>query len=319
MAKDKIKKEKVPKQAKVKANKSKKSRRKINFKNYKSTNGAIIIAIFWFRIIMIVFLFTYPFVFAMTSMFDRGVKQLLFYTVESIPVNVVKIFSFGSLVSGTESISRIVPYTLWLICGAATFLVFFLPFFNSKTKGSKGFLSFYYLMIGGIGIGLIYALQFLFIDWMPHQTYDMSNWNEMTQRDLYWNEMKNFFRFDSLWMIMNQIFHCVTIVFGLWCAIESDLIRRNKLKYTDLLVNMDKSNSLANKVLQGQLEFGNVPDENLHLSINKLKAKLNIDLAMNEELKREEYEQTQSRQEEISMNRGQSEQDVLEKEIKEAI
>lgn len=314
----KVKKEKVPKVKKT-AKTKKLGKTKINFKNYKATNPMIITTIFTFRIIVIAFLFTYPFLFALTSVFDRGAKQLMMYTVESAPSGINSFFSFGSSVSGNESILRTVPFMLWLLSGMLVFFFYFLPFLNSKSKGAKGFLSFYYLLIGGIGFGLIYGLQFFAIGEMPHSNYDMENWINASQRDLYWKEMSAYFSFDSIWMIMNQIFHGITIVIGLWCAIESDLIRRKKLKYSDLLTNADKSNSLANKVLSGELEFGNVPDENLRLSITKLKNKLSIDAAMTEELNREAYEEGDSRQNEIEMTRSEQEQDHLNKEIKEAV
>lgn len=321
----KVKVEKVPKQKKVKAEKvakggkKSKTKTKINFRNYKSTNSMIITTIFVFRIVMVAFLFTYPFVFALTPVFDSGTKQLMFYTVESIPAGITNFFSFGSLVSGTESITRFVPYMFWMLSGFLVLVAFFAPFFGSKTKGSKGFLAFYYMLLGGIGIGIIYALQFLLIDMFPHVPFSMDNWSERTQKDIYWDGIHRLFSFDSFWMILNQIFHCVSIVFGIWCAIESDLIRRKKLKYSDILTNINKANSLANKVLQGHLEFGNVSDEDLRLSVHKLKSKLNIDEMMNDEQRRKEFEEEKSRAQEIEQVRSEQEHDSLQNEIKEAV
>lgn len=322
----KIKKTKVPKQPKEKTEKQlakeeKKAskKRRFNFKNYKSTNSMIILMIFIFRIVMTAFLFTYPLIFALTSVYDRGTKDLMLYTAEIAPKGMTSFFSFGSSVSGIESMTRAVPYMLWLIWGFITLFVFFLPFFTSKTKGSKGFLSFYYMLIGGIGFGIIYALRYEIISIMPHDSYDMSNWNEVDAKSRYWADLNEYFSEKSFWMILNQIYFGITIVFGVWEAIESDLIRRGKLSYSDLITNVNKANSLANKVLNGQLEFGNVPDENLHLSITKLKAKLNIEAAMTAEELGKSYETEDSRQTEIEKERQNIQKPELENEIKEGV
>jgi hypothetical protein len=282
LLKTKMKKEKTVKEVTTVAPKKAKTKKhRLKFRKPKTTNPMIITMIYLFRVLVIVFVAVYPVLIACTAAFDDGAKNFMLYALYSLPQNFVKFLTFNSQ-SSAEGAVRVIPLLIWLVFALMVFLMYFLPFILSKHKGAKGFLAFYYMLFAAIGYGLIYGAHFWLIDQLPHGDTGLDP-VIMDQKTMYWIELKNTFSYTSFWMIGQQIFHGITFVFGVWCAIESILIRKKKLSYDDLVTNFDRENTLANKILNGQLEFGNVADENLKLSIMKLKNKLNIEAAMVEE------------------------------------
>jgi len=267
---------------------------RLNINNYKSTSSFVITSIFVLRIVSVFVLILFPILIALASFFDSGIKALILYTLGFLPDFFQRLFAFGNTTSKIENVSRILPFIIWLGAGFLMFFFYFLPFITSKSKKGKGFQSFYFLLLTIIGFFLIYGFQFFIIDLLPHGNDQMSAIVSGDWKTVHWFDLKNNFHWNSFWMISIQIVHIVTFLFFVWAAIESDLIRRKKLSYDDLVIDYSKQRSLVNDVLSGNLEFGSVPDENLKLSIKKLKSKLNIDeQIVTEQLENEANKETE--------------------------
>lgn len=244
---------------------------------YKPTKSITITFIYLFRLCMIAYWIIVPIFFALIFYYDPGVKPLFKYVV-------MVLFAKISIVDGeyiiTNDVEKLASLLIWIITPSIWFVSFLLiylfvykPFFKKKTYGKRAYLAFRFFFWSILSTALIYIIWFS-IDFLPHKPSEGIGNGFINPSDKYWSAAKENFSPWNGWMIFFQCIQAILLFFGIYTAIEADLIRRRKLDFNELFKSDINDRSIVNQVLEGRLEFGQYDSASLKKDLKELKSKM---------------------------------------------